>query len=83
MYAILQSPVSNVLSSVCIFVFLYLQQLIISLNVKYVLCRMYAVRRTQDEFHANKDVTDAAVIQQQIQEAESNLQMMQRQVRAY
>lgn len=49
----------------------------------HALCRKYAVRRTQDGFRSNKDVSDTARIQQLIQEAEENLKMMQRQVNAF
>ncbi|XP_076470191.1 LYR motif-containing protein 4-like [Babylonia areolata] len=42
--------------------------------------RKYAVRRTQDGFHHNMNVSDAARVQELIQEAEENLKIMQRQV---
>ncbi|XP_021347081.1 LYR motif-containing protein 4B-like [Mizuhopecten yessoensis] len=42
--------------------------------------RTYAVRRTKDAFRDYKNETDPSVIQQLITKAESNLEMVKRQV---
>ncbi|XP_025115955.1 LOW QUALITY PROTEIN: LYR motif-containing protein 4-like [Pomacea canaliculata] len=42
--------------------------------------RMYALRKTRDEFQNNKKITDLVHIQELIKEAEENLRVIQRQV---
>ncbi|KAK7114980.1 hypothetical protein V1264_000935 [Littorina saxatilis] len=42
--------------------------------------RMYAVRRTKDQFRSNKEISDSSKIQELIKEAEENLEIMRRQV---
>lgn len=42
--------------------------------------RMYAIRKTRDEFRSNQKVSDPSVIEQLIKKAEDNLELIKRQV---
>lgn len=42
--------------------------------------RVYALEKIKHDFHANKSVTDSAVIEQLIKSAEENLDIIRRQV---
>ncbi|KAJ8302776.1 hypothetical protein KUTeg_019172 [Tegillarca granosa] len=44
------------------------------------LTRMYAIRKTRDEFRSNQKVSDPSVIEQLIKKAEDNLELIKRQV---
>ena len=45
--------------------------------------RNYALRRTRDAFHKNKTVTDSQKIQDLINEAKKNLEIIKRQVQIH
>lgn len=45
-----------------------------------IFCRKYALRRIRDGFKENKNLTDSVVIESEIKEAQSNLQIIKRQV---